>query len=152
MLEFIKSRPGFLDTIYKHMSAPVVVDLLFQIITSIEGDELRNSLFQWLSEQQLVCNLIAMLGNEADTDKHQNIANLLCELIATGRNARQNEIQKRGYGYADSATDSSDPLIHILEDESTTDLLLDLILSNKTESAVVSGITIILKLLENPIM
>lgn len=134
------------------MNAPVVVDLLFQIITSIEGDELRNSLFQWLSEQQLVCNLIGMLGNEADYDKHQNIANLLCELISTGRNARQNELQKRGYGYVDSATDSNDPLIHILEDESTTDLLLDLILSNKTESAVVSGITIILKLLENPIM
>ncbi|XP_031622169.1 serine/threonine-protein phosphatase 6 regulatory subunit 3-B [Contarinia nasturtii] len=152
MLEFIKSRPGFLNTIYKHMSAPVVVDLLFQIITSIEGDELRNSLFQWLSEQQLVCNLIGMLGNEADADKHQNIANLLCELISTGRSARQNEIQKRGYGYSDSATDSNDPLIHILEDESTTDLLLDLILSNKTESAVVSGITIILKLLENPII
>lgn len=93
-----------------------------------------------------------MLGNEADADKHQNIANLLCELIATGRNARQNELQKRGYGYVDSATDSNDPLIHILEDDSTTDLLLDLILSNKMESAVVSGITIILKLLENPIM
>lgn len=133
------------------MSAPVVVDLLFQIITSIEGDELRNQLFEWLSEQQLICNLIGMLGNEADADKHQNIANLLCELISTGRNARQNELQKRGYGY-DSATDSNDPLIHILEDESTTDLLLDLILTNKTESAVVSGITIILKLLENPIM
>lgn len=152
MLEFIKSRPGFLNTIYKHMSAPVVVDLLFQIITSIEGDELRNSLFQWLGEQQLICNLIGMLGNESDSDKHQNIANLLCELIATGRNARQNELQKRGYGYGDSATDSTDPLIHILEDGSTTDLLLDLVSSNKTESAVVSGITIILKLLENPIM
>lgn len=152
MLEFIKSRPSFLNTIYKHMSAPVIVDLLFQIITSIEGDELRNSLFQWLSEQQLVCRLIGMLGDEADADKHQNIANLLCELIATGRNARQNEIQKQGYGYADSATDSTDPLIHILEDESTTDLLLDLVLSNKSESSIVSGITIILKLLENPIM
>lgn len=156
MLEFIKSRPHFLNTIYKHMNSPVIVDLLYQIITSIEGDELRNSLFQWLSEQQLVCNLIGMLGNDNDSDKHQNIANLLCDLIATGRSARQNELQKRGYyssaGYVDGTNESNDPLIHILEDESTTDLLLDLVLSNKTESAIVSGITVIVKLLENPIM
>lgn len=150
MLEFIKSRPGFLNTIYKHIGAPVIMDFLFQIITTIEGDELRNSLFEWLKEQQLVCNLIKMLGNEADASKHHNIAYFLSELIATGRSARQNELQKRGY--VDSATDPSDPIINILEDDTTTNLLLDLILNNKMESSIVSGITIILKLLENPIM
>lgn len=156
MLEFIKSRPNFLNTIYKHMNAPVIVDLLYQIITSVEGDELRTSLFQWLGEQQLVCNLIKMLGNDSDADKHQNIASLLCELISTGRSCRQNELQKRGYyssaAYVDGSSDQNDPLIQILEEDTTTELLLDLVLTNKSESSIVSGITIIVKLLENPIM
>lgn len=126
------------------------MDLLFQIITTIEGEELRNSLFEWLKDQQLVNNLIKMLGHEEDGNKHQNIAQFLCELIANGRSGRQNELQKRGY--VDAGIDSCDPIIHTLEDEATTNLLLDLILTNKKESSIVSGITIILKLLENPIM
>lgn len=138
------------------MNAPVIVDLLYQIITSVEGDELRTSLFQWLGEQQLVGNLIQMLGNDNDADKHQNIASLLCELIAAGRSCRQNELQKRGYyssaGYVDGSNDPNDPLIHILEEETTTEMLLDLVLTNTSESSIVSGITIIVKLLENPIM
>lgn len=150
MLEFIKSRPDFLNTIYKHIGIPVIMDLLFQIITTIEGEELRNSLFEWLKDQQLVNNLIKMLGHEEDGNKHQNIAQFLCELIANGRSGRQNELQKRGY--VDAGIDSCDPIIHTLEDEATTNLLLDLILTNKKESSIVSGITIILKLLENPIM
>lgn len=150
MLEFIKSRPDFLNTIYKHIGIPVIMDLLFQIITTIEGEELRNSLFEWLKEQQLVNNLIKMLGHDDDGNKHHNIAHFLCELIAHGRSGRQNELQKRGY--VDASIDSCDPIIHTLEDEATTNLLLDLILTNKKESSIVSGITIILKLLENPIM
>lgn len=150
MLEFIKSRHGFLDTIYKHIGVPVVMDLLYQIITTVEGEELQNSLFEWLKEQQLVSNLIKLLGSEMDSDKHQNIAHLLNELIAYGRSARQNELQKRGY--VESNTNVSDPIIYTLEDETTTNMLLDLILVNRTESSIVSGISIILKLLENPIM
>lgn len=151
MLEFIKTRPGFLNTIYKHIGTPVIMDLLFQIITTIEGEELRSSLFEWLKEQQLICNLIKMLGNEADADKHNNIAQFIGEVIITGRNMRQNELQK--HGYSDATNDNSDPLVHSLENENTANLLLDLILiENKRESSIVSGINIILKLLENPIM
>lgn len=152
MLEFIKSRPGFLNTIYKHIGTPVIMDLLFQIITTVEGEDLRNSLFEWLKEQQLINNLIQILGNETDSDKHNNIAQFISDVITTGRTTRQNELQKRGY-VESSASDGSDPLIHTLEDEGTTNLLLELVLTkNRKESSIVSGINIILKLLENPIM
>lgn len=150
ILEFIKSRQDFLKTIYKHIGVPVIMDLLFQIVTTIEGEELRNSLYEWLKEQKLVQNLIEMLGNEKDADKHQNIAFFISELIANGRSQRQNELQK--LGYVDATTDVSDPIIQALEDETTTNMLLDLVLVSRTESSIVSGVTIILRLLENPIV
>lgn len=150
MLEFIKSRTDFLQTIYKHIDMPVIMDLLFQIITTVEGEELRNSLFEWLNEQKLVNNLIRILGEGNADGKHVNIAQFLCDLVTHGRNGRQNELQKRGY--VDANINSCDPLIQVLEDENTTNLLLDLILTNKKESSIVSGITIVMKLLENPIM
>lgn len=127
------------------------MDLLFQIITTVEGEELRNSLFEWLKEQQLMHNLIKMLGNEDDADKHNNIAQFISEVITTGRTIRQSDLQK--HGYMDASTEDGDPLINNLEEEKTTNLLLDLILiDNKRESSIVSGIIILLKLLENPIV
>lgn len=151
MIEFIKSRPGFLNTIYKHIGTPVIVDLLFQIITTVEGEELRNSLFHWLRKQELMENLIRMLGTETDADKHNNIAQFISEVINTSRTIRQSDLQK--HGYLDSSIDVIDPLMDNLEDEHTADLLLDLILvTNKKESSIVSGISILLKLLENPIV
>lgn len=151
MLEFIKTRPGFLNTIYKHIGTPVVMDLLLNVLTTIEGEDLRSLLFEWLNEQKLIHNLILMLGNADDADKHANIAQLINEVITTGRTSRQNELQN--HGYADSSNENSDPLVHSLEDENTINMLLDLILvENRQESSIVAGITILLKLIENPIM
>lgn len=45
VLEFIKLRERFLDTIFKHIGTPAIMDLLFQIITNVEGDEMKSNLF-----------------------------------------------------------------------------------------------------------
>lgn len=45
VLEFIKTRDGFLQTIFNHFGTPAIMDLLFHIITNVEGADLKNNLF-----------------------------------------------------------------------------------------------------------
>lgn len=151
VLEFIKTRDGFLDSIYKHIGTPAIMDLLFHIITDLEGPDLKNALFEWLRDQALISRLIDILGNDTDSAKHNNVAQFICDLITTGRTERQNELQERGM--VDSAKLPSDMLIRSLEATETTQHLIAIILSEPAkESTIVSGIKVILKLLENPIM
>lgn len=151
VLEFIKARDGFLDSIYKHIGTPAIMDLLFHIITDLDGPLLKNTLFDWLRDQALIRRLIDILGNDEDSSKHNNVAQFICDLITTGRLERQNELQERGC--VDTTKLSSDMLIRSLESGETTQHLIEIILSKPAkESTIVSGIKVILKLLENPIM
>lgn len=75
---------------------PVIMDLLFQLITKIEESEIKNSLLQYLTEKRLLVKLIEILKLPNELEKHNNIAQFFNELIKTVRTMRQDERQVDG--------------------------------------------------------
>ncbi|XP_030385794.1 serine/threonine-protein phosphatase 6 regulatory subunit 3-A [Scaptodrosophila lebanonensis] len=145
LLEYIKSQKNFLDLICKHFDTPVIPDLIMQMMKDIEGGQLKRNLYEWLTEDKLVERLIAILRNPQETDKHGNVAEFFCDLINQGRSMRQTEQENDSF---EPAFDGSNPILKTIESAETVEALLNVILEpNAVESAILSGISVVLTLI-----
>ncbi|EDW93615.1 serine/threonine-protein phosphatase 6 regulatory subunit 3 [Drosophila yakuba] len=146
LLEYIKSQKTFLDFICKHFDTPVIPDLIMQMMKDIEGGRLKRNLFEWLTEDKIVERLIAILRNPQETDKHANVADFFCDLITQGRLMRQTEQENDSF---EPAFDGSNPILKTIESADTIEALLNVILEpNAQESAILSGISVVLTLIK----
>ncbi|KAH8234835.1 hypothetical protein KR032_003794 [Drosophila birchii] len=146
LLEYIKSQKTFLDFICKHFDTPVIPDLIMQMMKDIEGGQLKRNLFEWLTEDKIVERLIAILRNPQETDKHANVADFFCDLINQGRLMRQTEQENDSF---EPAFDGSNPILKTIESADTIEALLNVILEpNAQESAILSGISVVLTLIK----
>lgn len=151
LLEFLKSRENFLDTVLRHVYSPVMLDLVYHMVTHIEGPDIRKTLYEWLMDQGMVEKLIGILGEtgEEAADKHLNVAQFVVEYLSMGRTKRQSEKQEGV---------TADPIMDLLEDKTTIQLLLDKMVcaQGTTEatasSAIVAGTRIILALFDDNLM
>lgn len=149
VLEFLKSRGNFMDSVLRHVYSPVMLDLVYHMVTNIEGPDIRKTLYEWLVEQNLVAKLIGVLGETGEdaADKHLNVAQFVVEYLAMGRTKRQSEKQEGV---------TNDPILDLLEDKSTLKLLLEKIVtgdpSSTSSSAIVAGTRIILALFDDNLM
>ncbi|EDW17475.2 uncharacterized protein Dmoj_GI12689, partial [Drosophila mojavensis] len=145
-LEYIKAQKNFLDYICKHFDTPVIPDLIMQMMKDIDGGQLKRNLFEWLTEDKLVERLIAILRNPLETDKHANVADFFCDLINQGRLMRQTEQENDSF---EPAFDGSNPILRTIESAQTIEALLNVILEpNALESAILSGISVVLTLIK----
>ncbi|XP_017102591.2 serine/threonine-protein phosphatase 6 regulatory subunit 3 [Drosophila bipectinata] len=146
LLEYIKSQKTFLDFICKHFDTPVIPDLIMQMMKDIEGGQLKRNLFEWLTEDKIVERLIAILRNPQETEKHANVADFFCDLINQGRLMRQTEQENDSF---EPAFDGSNPILKTIESADTIEALLNVILEpNAQESAILSGISVVLTLIK----
>lgn len=145
VLEFIKSKDNFLDAMTQHFATPVVVDLMLNMLNDVEDAKMKSNFLEWINERGLIEKLISVLKVPSESTKHASIAQFLTEVIKIGRCNRQNDTEDR--------KGLPNPLLQTLEDGKTVGQLLDVILFEpKCESGILSGIQVLLCLLENPII
>ncbi|EDV95682.1 serine/threonine-protein phosphatase 6 regulatory subunit 3 [Drosophila grimshawi] len=145
LLEYIKSQKTFLDFICKHFDTPVIPDLIMQMMKDIDGGQLKRNLYEWLTEDKIVERLIAVMRNPQETDKHANVADFFCDLIHQGRLMRQTEQENDSF---EPAFEGSNPILRTIESAQTIEALLNVILEpNALESAILSGISVVLTLI-----
>lgn len=145
VLEFIKSKENFLDAVAQHFALPVVVDLMLTMLNDVEDTKMKSSFLEWVNEQGLIARMIGVLQVPSESSKHGSVARFLTRVIKTGRCNRQNDTEDRKC--------LPNPLLQTLEDKVTVGQLLDVILDeSRGESGIMSGIKVLLSLLENPII
>uniref|UniRef100_A0A1I8M876 SIT4 phosphatase-associated protein n=1 Tax=Musca domestica TaxID=7370 RepID=A0A1I8M876_MUSDO len=150
LLEFLKTQNNFLDLICKHFSTPVIPDLIMEMMRNVEGAQLKRSLYEWLNEERLVEKLIDIIGDPEQCEKHANVAEFLCDLIQQGRTMRQSDQENDSF---EPIFEGSNPILKNIESATTLFALFNVILQpNALESAIVSGITVVLKIIRRVII
>ncbi|XP_061101119.1 serine/threonine-protein phosphatase 6 regulatory subunit 3-like isoform X3 [Conger conger] len=139
IVEFLRKRDDFVDLMIKHIGTSAIMDFLLRMLTCTEPQQLRQSVLNWLNEERIIQRLVEMVQPSQDEVKHSNASQSLCEIIRLSRD-QMFQVQ---------SCLEPDPLLVTLEKQETVEQLLSNIFDEeKSESAIVSVIQILLTLFE----
>ncbi|XP_008200387.1 serine/threonine-protein phosphatase 6 regulatory subunit 3 isoform X2 [Tribolium castaneum] len=139
VLDFLKTKDTFISLLLKHLGTSAIMDLMLKLMTQVESLEMRQNILNWLDSQRIMQSLVCLLNPKIDKERHYNVAQLLCDFIKAARDTQRNSSERV----------DPDPLLNTLESAETVSLLLDNIFQEeKTESAIVGGIQVLLALLD----
>ncbi|XP_040489754.1 serine/threonine-protein phosphatase 6 regulatory subunit 1 isoform X4 [Ursus maritimus] len=139
LVSFLRKKDDFVDLLLQHIGTSAIMDLLLRLLTCVERPQLRQDVVNWLNEEKIVQRLIEQIHPSKDDNQHSNASQSLCDII---RLSREQMIQVQ---------DSLEPdqLLATLEKQETIEQLLSNMLEGEqSQSVIVSGIQVLLTLLE----
>ncbi|XP_030400638.1 serine/threonine-protein phosphatase 6 regulatory subunit 1 isoform X6 [Gopherus evgoodei] len=139
IVAFLRKKDDFVSLLLRHIGTSAIMDLLLRLLTCVEQPVLRQDVFNWLNEEKIVQRLIEMIHPSKDDNQHSNASQSLCDIIRLSREQMM-QIQ-----------DSPEPdqLLATLEKQETVEQLLgNMLAGEQDESVIVSGIQVLLTLLE----
>ncbi|XP_035868594.1 serine/threonine-protein phosphatase 6 regulatory subunit 1 isoform X1 [Phyllostomus discolor] len=139
LVSFLRKKEDFVDLLLQHIGTSAIMDLLLRLLTCVERPQLRQEVVNWLNEEKIVQRLIEQIHPSKDDNQHSNASQSLCDII---RLSREQMIQVQ---------DSPEPdqLLATLEKQETIEQLLSNMLEGElSPSVLVSGIQVLLTLLE----
>ncbi|XP_028287920.1 serine/threonine-protein phosphatase 6 regulatory subunit 2 isoform X2 [Parambassis ranga] len=139
VISFLRRKEEFLSLVLKHIDTSAMMDVLLRLISCVEPPPLRFETLTWLNEQKLAQRLIELIHPERDEERQSNASQTLCDIIRLSRD-QANQLQE---------ISQPDPLLTVLESQECVEQLLQNMFSGeRTESCIVSGIQVLLTLLE----
>jgi len=139
VLGFFKSQGNCLKLLLKHLGTSAIMDFMLKLLTKIEGINMNNNLIELIESENLIENIISLFDPSVDSDRHVNAAQLLCDTIQESRERPSTDC-------------SNDPIVNIIQSPVMVDKLLSHMLNGPelSESSIVSGITVLMKMIEIP--
>ncbi|XP_054444309.1 serine/threonine-protein phosphatase 6 regulatory subunit 1 isoform X2 [Pteronotus mesoamericanus] len=139
LVSFLRKKDDFVDLLLQHIGTSAIMDLLLRLLTCVERPQLRQEVVNWLNEEKIVQRLIEQIHPSKDDNQHSNASQSLCDII---RLSREQTTQVQG-------SPEPDQLLATLEKQETIEQLLSNMLEGELSASVlVSGIQVLLTLLE----
>ncbi|XP_055991741.1 serine/threonine-protein phosphatase 6 regulatory subunit 1 [Sorex fumeus] len=139
LVSFLRKKDDFVDLLLQHIGTSAIMDLLLRLLTCVERPQLRQEVVNWLNEEKIVQRLIEQIHPSRDDNQHSNASQSLCDII---RLSREQMIQVQ-------ETSEPDQLLATLEKQETIEQLLSNMLEGEqSPSVLVSGVQVLLTLLE----
>ncbi|ELK38741.1 Serine/threonine-protein phosphatase 6 regulatory subunit 1 [Myotis davidii] len=139
LVSFLWKKDGFVDLLLQHITTSAIMDLLLWLLTCVKQPQLRQEVVNRLNEEKIVQRLIEQIHPSKDDNQHSNASQSLCDIICL---SWEQVIQVQ---------DSSEPdqVLATLEKQETIEQLLSNMLEGQLNpSVLVSGVQVLLTLLE----
>ncbi|KAK2493875.1 hypothetical protein MC885_004513 [Smutsia gigantea] len=139
LMSFLRKKDDFVDLLLRHIGTSAVMDLLLRLLTCLEQPQLRQDVVNWLNEEKTVQRLIEQIHPSKDDSQHSNASQCLCDIICL-RQEQMSQVQH---------SPEPDQLLATLEKQETIEQLLSNMLEGEqSQSVVLSGVQVLLTLLE----
>ncbi|EDL04361.1 serine/threonine-protein phosphatase 6 regulatory subunit 2 isoform X10 [Mus musculus] len=139
VIMFLKKKEKFISQLLKHIGTSALMDLLLRLVSCVEPVGLRQEVLHWLNEEKIIQRIVALIHPHQDEDRQSNASQALCDIIRLGRD-QGSQLQE---------TVEPDPLLITLESQDCVEQLLkNMFDGDQTESCLVSGMQVLLALLE----
>ncbi|XP_030104630.1 serine/threonine-protein phosphatase 6 regulatory subunit 2 isoform X11 [Mus musculus] len=134
-----QKKEKFISQLLKHIGTSALMDLLLRLVSCVEPVGLRQEVLHWLNEEKIIQRIVALIHPHQDEDRQSNASQALCDIIRLGRD-QGSQLQE---------TVEPDPLLITLESQDCVEQLLkNMFDGDQTESCLVSGMQVLLALLE----
>ncbi|OBS73060.1 hypothetical protein A6R68_12353, partial [Neotoma lepida] len=139
VIMFLKKKDRFISLMLKHIGTSALMDLLLRLVSCVEPVGLRQEVLHWLNEEKIIQRLVELIHPHQDEDRQSNASQALCDIIRLGRD-QGNQLQEAV---------EPDPLLITLESQDCVEQLLkNMFDGDQMESCLVSGMQVLLALLE----
>ncbi|XP_013366857.1 PREDICTED: serine/threonine-protein phosphatase 6 regulatory subunit 2 isoform X2 [Chinchilla lanigera] len=139
VIVFLKKKDKFISLVLKHMGTSALMDLLLRLVSCVEPVGLRQEVLHWLNEEKIIQRLVELIHPHQDEDRQSNASQALCDIVRLSRD-QSSQLQE---------TLEPDPLLTALESQDCVEQLLkNMFDGDQTESCLVSGMQVLLALLE----
>ncbi|KAM5287872.1 serine/threonine-protein phosphatase 6 regulatory subunit 2 [Ctenodactylus gundi] len=136
---FLKKKDKFISLVLKHMGTSALMDLLLRLVSCVEPMGLRQEVLHWLNEEKIIQRLVDLIHPHQEEDRQSNASQALCDIVRLGRD-QGNQLQEAL---------EPDPLLTTLESQNCVEQLLkNMFDGEQTECCLVSGMQVLLALLE----
>ncbi|CAO2601267.1 Serine/threonine-protein phosphatase 6 regulatory subunit 2 [Lemmus lemmus] len=139
VIMFLKKKEKFISLMLKHIGTSALMDLLLRLVSCVEPVGLRQEVLHWLNEEKIIQRLVELIHPHQDEDRQSNASQALCDIIRLGRD-QGSQLQEAV---------EPDPLLITLESQDCVEQLLkNMFDGEQMESCLVSGMQVLLALLE----
>ncbi|CAG7704199.1 unnamed protein product [Allacma fusca] len=142
IMGYLTSEPDVLQWILSHLGTNAVCDLLYKLIMNVEGQDMRNNLFEWMERERFLARLMEKMGGQETPETHVNVNKLVGDLLFAFRDDMSSGTQDR--------SNEADPFLVALKSPQTLAVLLEVIFKDFPEvcgSSVKNGLELTLALL-----
>lgn len=84
-LNYLESKENFVNLFVKHVNTSAIIDILLRLLTTIDNNDMRMRVLEWLKRVRIIENLIDLFHHKYTPQVHSNVAQVLSDIVRIAR-------------------------------------------------------------------